>query len=64
MIRIVVILVGAMALSTLGVTVSAQSPEDTQHAEAQKLVEAGLKDARAGNFDSAVARFDQARVKL
>lgn len=60
MIRITALVVALLALSTLGFTASAQSPEDAQHAEAQSLVEAGLKDARAGNFAAAVARFDQA----
>ena len=36
------------------------SAQDAQHAEAQALVEAGLKDARAKRFDDAVVNFDKA----
>ena len=47
----------------LGSAPAALSSEGAQHAEAQALVETGLKHARAGRFEVAVEHFDKA-IKL
>jgi hypothetical protein len=58
MVRIAIV---SIALFSVGALADgAHATEDSQHAQAQKLVEVGLKDARAQRFEAAVKNFDAA----
>ncbi|MDP6944179.1 MAG: PEGA domain-containing protein, partial [Myxococcota bacterium] len=49
-----------LCLCAFGHPATAQDSEEAQKVEAQKLVEAGLKDARAKRFEAAAERFVEA----
>ena len=58
MVRIAIVSVALLSLGAL--VTSAHADEGAQHAKAQTLVEAGLKDARAKRFKAAAENFDAA----
>lgn len=58
MVRIAILSLALLSVGALAQTAAAT--ESSQHAKAQKLVEAGLKDARAKRFEAAVKNFDAA----
>ena len=58
MMRIAIVSIALLSVAAIGPSVDAT--ESSQHAKAQALVEAGLKDARGKRFEDAVKNFDAA----